>query len=230
MKCLIIGLGIYGANLAKDLTEVGHEVIGADVKPTLVEAVKDYIATVYVADSTDESALNAMPILGVDLVIVAIGENFGASVKTVALLKKLGVKKIFARAVDEIHQAILEGLNVDRILTPEQRAAFDLTQEMMLGHDTRVLRITPDEYVMTFPAPEMMIGEKYSSLALERDFGLQLVAATRPQHRRNFFGVDAQVQKKIEWGSDDDDPVRVEAGDELTCFGPISAYHKIIRS
>ena len=32
MRYLIIGLGIYGTNLAKDLTDLGHEVIGADIK------------------------------------------------------------------------------------------------------------------------------------------------------------------------------------------------------
>ena len=130
MRYIIIGLGIYGSNLAKDLTAMGHEVIGADSRPSNVEAVKNYISTVYTFDSTDETALNVLPLTDVDVVIVAIGENFGASVKTVALLKKAGVKKIYARAVDDIHQAILQGMSVDRILTPEQRAAFDLTQEM----------------------------------------------------------------------------------------------------
>ncbi|WP_289629336.1 hypothetical protein [uncultured Muribaculum sp.] len=36
MRYLIIGLGIYGSNLATDLTDMGHEVIGADHNPTLV--------------------------------------------------------------------------------------------------------------------------------------------------------------------------------------------------
>ncbi len=101
MRYLIIGLGIYGANLATDLTAMGHEVIGADHNSTLVEAVKDKISTAYIIDSTDEAALSVLPLKTVDLVIVAIGENFGASVKTVALLRKLGVDRIYARAVDD---------------------------------------------------------------------------------------------------------------------------------
>ena len=104
MRYIIIGLGIYGSNLAKDLTAMGHEVIGADSRPSNVEAVKNYISTVYTFDSTDETALNVLPLTDVDVVIVSIGENLGASVKTVALLKQDGVKKIYARAVDEIHQ------------------------------------------------------------------------------------------------------------------------------
>ena len=104
MRYLIIGLGIYGENLARDLTDMGHEVIGADIKQSHVEAVKDYISTVYIIDSTEEGALAVLPLSNVDMVIVAIGENFGASIRTVALLKKAGVKHIFARAIDKLHE------------------------------------------------------------------------------------------------------------------------------
>ncbi len=43
MRYLIIGLGIYGTNLAKDLTDMGHEVIGADSSATKVNAIKDLL-------------------------------------------------------------------------------------------------------------------------------------------------------------------------------------------
>ena len=104
MRYLIIGLGIYGSNLAIDLTRMGNEVIGADINPSLVESIKDYISTAYIVDSTDETALNMLPLKNVDVVIVAIGENFGASIRTVALLKKMGIKHIYARAIDTIHE------------------------------------------------------------------------------------------------------------------------------
>ena len=153
MRYLIIGLGIYGTNLAKDLTDMGHEVIGADHKETAVDAIKDYIATAYIIDSTDEQAIGALPLKNVDLVIVAIGENFGASIKTVALLRKLGVRKIFARAIDDLHRAILEGMHVERILNPEQRAANDLANEMEMSTAVETLRIDSERYVMRFAAP-----------------------------------------------------------------------------
>ena len=75
MRYLIIGLGIYGSNLAIDLTDMGHEVIGADSNPSLVDAIKDYISTAYIVDATDEAALTALPLKNVDLIIVAIGER-----------------------------------------------------------------------------------------------------------------------------------------------------------
>ncbi len=225
MRYLIIGLGIYGSNLARNLTEMGHEVIGADRSPTIVDAIKDDISTAYIIDSTDESALSALPLRGADLVIVAIGENFGASVKTVALLKKLGVKHIYARAADPLHESILEGLHIDRILTPEQRAAHDLSQEMALGHQTEVLKVGQDTYVMRFEAPQYFYGIPYPKLQLGHDFSLTLVGATRPVQARNMLGIGVEALEPIDTT---DAGTVVTEGDVMICYGTRRAYRKLI--
>lgn len=229
MRCLIIGLGIYGFNLAVDLTNQGHEVIGADINPSLVEGIKDYISAAYIIDSTDEAALGVLPLVGVDLVIVAIGENFGASVKTVALLKKFGVKRIYARAIDQLHESILEGLHVDRIITPEQRAADDLTQEMALGDGAEVLKVTDGSYVLKFTAPDYFVGLKYSALDMTGDFGLTLIAVVRPTESKNILGLSGKKPELLNLGSDADDELRVEKGDIFTCFGSAAAYRAMLR-
>ena len=46
------------------------------------------MAASFVLDATDEMALSVLPLKSVDAVIVAIGDNFGASVRIVSLLKK----------------------------------------------------------------------------------------------------------------------------------------------
>ena len=81
MKYIIIGLGNYGHVLAEELSALGHEVIGADISSSRVDGLKDKIATAFVIDATDEQALSVLPLNSVDVVIVAIGENFGASIR-----------------------------------------------------------------------------------------------------------------------------------------------------
>lgn len=229
MRYLVIGLGIYGTNVATELTMLGHEVIGADTKASNVEAIKEYISTAYVIDSTDEQALSVLPLKNVDLVIVAIGENFGASVRTVALLKKLGCKHIYARAIDKIHETILEGFNIDRILTPEQRAARDLANELELGTAVDILRIDTDNFVMKIRAPRIMEGALYSELDLERDYGLQLITATRPEMKENIMGVPHIVQRLLSKNKDYGNEV-VEHGDVITVFGSMKAYKTLYES
>ena len=227
MRYLIIGLGIYGTNLAVDLTDMGHEVIGTDVDPAKVEAVKDYISTAYIADTTDEAALYALPLNNVDLIIVAIGENFGASVKTVALLKKAKVKKLYARAIDELHESILQGLKVDRILTPEQRAARDLTNEMGLGTEVNSLRIDHDHYILNFGAPKYFYGMSFQSVTPEHAFGLRLVAASRPRKHTNILGLSHAENEVIDIFHGG---MNVEAGDILTFFGSVKAFKTMFKT
>lgn len=219
MRFLIIGLGIYGENLARDLTDMGHEVIGADRNPTHVETLKDYISTVYTIDSTEESQLSVLPLRNVDLVIVAIGENFGASIKTVALLKKAKVKHIYARAIDTLHEAILQSFDIDRILTPEQRAAADLSHELELGTAVLTLPVDADNVVIKFGAPDFLTGIPYDTLRnrLKSDYKSSLVAATRLREGTNIMGISHAEPHLIET---DSEPVpTVERGDVLTVFG-----------
>ena len=88
MKYIIIGLGNYGHVLAEELSALGHEIIGADISESRVDSIKDKVATAFVIDATDEQSLSVLPLNSVDIVVVAIGENFGASVRVVALLKQ----------------------------------------------------------------------------------------------------------------------------------------------
>ena len=122
MKYIIIGLGNYGHVLAEELSTLGHEVIGADLDEGRVDSIKDKIATAFVIDATDEQSLSVLPLNSVDMVIVAIGENFGASIRVVAMLKQKQVKHIYARAIDGVHKAVLEAFGLEKILTPEEDA------------------------------------------------------------------------------------------------------------
>lgn len=227
MRILIIGLGIYGSNLAIDLSNMGHEVIGADIKPSLVESIKDYISTAYILDSTDETALDVLPIKNVDLVIVAIGENFGASIRTVAIMKKNGVKHIYARAIDKLHEAILEGFDIDRILTPEQRAASDLVNEMGLGHTAESMKLDDEFYVLKFVVPEIFVGTKFALLNLEKDFGLRLIAVTRLRESRNILGINHKHYKLIDLQANSE--LTVEANDTFTCIGNAAQYRTLFK-
>ncbi|MDE7153377.1 MAG: TrkA family potassium uptake protein [Muribaculaceae bacterium] len=223
MRYLVIGLGIYGMNLATDLTRLGHEVIGADINPSNIEAVKDYISTAYQLDSTDEAALSVLPLKNVDLVIVAIGENFGASVKTVALLKKMKVPHIYARAIDELHEAILEGFNVDRILTPEQHAARNLSNEMELDTAVTSMRVTEDHYILKFRMPEFYIGTKYSELTITREFNLSIIAICRNEKHMNLMGIEQPKPVVFDYKAPD---ARVCKDDTIVLYGSLKDYKR----
>ncbi|HMA64795.1 MAG TPA: NAD-binding protein, partial [Chitinispirillaceae bacterium] len=92
----VIGLGNFGSTVARELTERGARVIAIDENRERVEAIKESVAYAVTLNSTDKAALESVAIRDVDVAVVCIGEDVEANLLTTLLLKKLGVKKIWA--------------------------------------------------------------------------------------------------------------------------------------
>lgn len=223
MKYIIIGLGNYGHVLAEELAALGHEVIGADMIAARVDSVKDKIATAFILDATDEQALAALPLTTVDVVIVAIGENFGASVRVVAMLKQKKVKHIYARAIDPVHRAVLQAFDLERILTPEEDAARDLVRLMEFGANMETFKVDKDYYVIKFTVPEKLVGYHVNELNLDKVFSLKLLALKQTAVLKNFAGVSFTEHDIANELSEDE---IIKTDDQLVCFGKYDDFRK----
>lgn len=227
MKYIVIGLGNYGGVLAEELTALGHEVIGVDCNELHVDRLKDKIATAFVLDATDELSLSTLPLKKVDIVVVAIGENFGASVKVVSILKKNKVRHIYARAVDEIHKTVLEAFSLDRILTPEKEAARMLVQLLELNSEVEPFKIDEEYYVFKFAVPSKLCGMAVNDLQLEKDFNLKIISFIRGRRVENSLGIsvlDRGVENSFE------ENYELQPEDELVCYGMYDDFLKFWKS
>lgn len=141
MKYLIIGLGHFGKTLAEELTDKGHEVIGIDSNERAVEELKDKISVAYIMESTEVYALKMLPLDEIDCTVVALSQSMDKSLRTVAALKELSVKNIYARALDKTHQSILKAMNVEKIFMPEYYAAKIFANMFLkkMGEETDLL-------------------------------------------------------------------------------------------
>jgi trk system potassium uptake protein TrkA len=118
-RYLIIGLGRFGAALAESLSEQGAEVIAVDNRMQEVEAIKRKVAFALELDATDPLALQSVEPQRCTQVIVAIGENFEATVLTMAALREIGVQNIIARARTAREARILQAVGATEIIELE---------------------------------------------------------------------------------------------------------------
>lgn len=139
MKYLVIGMGNFGKTLAEELTDKGNDVIGVDCKEHRIEEIKNRIDVAYILDATEVAALRALPLDEIDCTIVAIGQSMDASLRTVAALKALGVKNIYARAIDQTHRSILAAMSLQQILMPECYAARLLADKLSKEERTEMV-------------------------------------------------------------------------------------------
>jgi trk system potassium uptake protein TrkA len=117
---LVVGLGRFGKAAATSLAELGHEVMAIDVSGELVSQAAPFVAVALQADSTDDEALRQIGADEMDLAVVGIGA-VEESVLTVAALSDLGMREIWAKAIDNRHGQILERIGATHVVYPEQQ-------------------------------------------------------------------------------------------------------------
>ncbi len=102
-------MGIFGKRAALSLTERGVSVLAIDRVHMLVEGIKDQVDQALILETTDEAALREAGIDRMDMAICAIrNQHVEDGILTTALLSKLGVKRILARAGNPLQERILQ--------------------------------------------------------------------------------------------------------------------------
>lgn len=155
-KFAVIGLGNFGGTVAVELVRLQHEVLGIDVDPRYVDKFADKLTQTLVADGTDERVIQELGLSGYDAVVVAIGENIEASLLTTLALKSAGCQQVWVKALSDAHHLILNRIQADRIIHPENeigvRVAQNLTHPQMLdyialGHGYFVVEVRVNEAI-----------------------------------------------------------------------------------
>lgn len=120
-RVIVVGLGIFGFNIAKDLYESGMEVIAIDKNKEMIQKIKEFSTKAILADATDKELLETIGIQEDDIVIISFGEDLAASTIITLHLKELKIKTIIVKAPNEDHQRILERVGATEVIIPKKK-------------------------------------------------------------------------------------------------------------
>jgi trk system potassium uptake protein len=225
MKFIVFGLGHFGSALSQKLVKLGHEVIGVDNNPDLVDKYKNTITHTIQMDATSRLAMNVLPLKDTDAVVVGIGENEGVNVMTTALLKDLGVKRLICRVTSPLQKTILEAMNVKEFSDPEADSAERLAYKLDLKGVTDAFRISDEYQLLEVEVPARCQEKRMEDLYLFEKYNLQLVTILRAQVTKKVFGSPKEELKVL--GVISGDKV-IHAGDILVLFGKNHDLEKFI--
>ncbi|MDQ3072583.1 MAG: TrkA family potassium uptake protein [Bacteroidota bacterium] len=227
MKYIIIGLGNFGSSLSIELTAMGHEVIGVDNEMAKVDALKDSITHAICMDSTDIQAINSLPFNDTDVVIVGIGEDFGASLMTTAILKQANVKRIISRAISPLHQTVLEAIGVDEIVSPEQESAERLAKKLNMKGVIDSFNLSDDYNIIEATVPERYAGITLEEANLRGKYHLNVLTIKKMKDVKNIFGL---AQRKAVVEGVVTPQTTLEKGDILAVFGKIKDIQRMLKA
>lgn len=195
MKYIIIGLGNFGSSLAQKLTLMGHEVIGVDRQMNKVEAMKEKISHTICLDATDEQAVNHLPLKECDIVMVCIGEDEGANILSTALMKQYKVKRLISRAVSPLHETILEAMQVDEIIHPEEETADRWAKKLSFRGVVDAYELPGDFSIVEAQVPERYAGMTLEEAGLNKKYGLLVLSTIKLDTEPNGIGLKRKVPK-----------------------------------
>ena len=199
----VIGLGRFGQSLALELMASGVDVLGVDGEQQVVQSLDGRLTYLVMADATQEDVLRQLSIPEFNRVVVAIGQDIGASILIVSLLLRFGVPQIWAEAVSEAHGTVLHQLGVNHVIFPEKdmgRRVAHLVQGSMLdyiplGGNFAVIETSPRQF---------LAGSTIYEAQVRRRYGVVIVAVRKSDGEWQFAEPDLVI----------------EEGDELLVAGP----------
>ncbi len=226
-RFVIIGMGKFGTAVASTLVYHDAEVIGIDKSLSVLEEVKKFTTSTICADATDETALNQSGIEDADAVIVAIGNNIQANIMTCALLKKIGIGKIYAKVEDNLHRRILVSLGIDEIYFPEEIVGQNLAKQLILEEIDQIVELSPDHFLAELVIPNDFIGKKLQDLDLLNKYGLNIVTIKSKILKITEEG-DKLIEEKVNSlpGAND----VLNEGDRIIILGSRTNIDRLIRN
>lgn len=223
MRFAVFGAGRYGTQIALALTAKGAEVFTFDSNAARSEQLKDEVALAVTLDSTDKKALLAQNVQEMDAAVVAIGENFEATVLTALNLLDIGVKRVIVRASGDNQRRILKSLGIEEILSPESEVATNVSESLIYPNIRGFLAL-PDEFeIAEIKAPRACIGRTLGEIELVKRYELRLITLRRE------FQDDTAEEGRCEHiiGVTKSDMV-LESTDTLVVFGKLHCVKRFL--
>lgn len=211
---LIIGLGRYGRQIAIRLHSLGCQIMAIDKDEQKVSSVLKYVTNAQIGDSTSEDFLRSLGVRNFDVCIVAIGDDFLASLETTSFLRELGAKKIVARAARDMQRKFLLRNGADDVVYPERDMGDWTAVRYSSDNIFDYMKLAGDYGVFEIAVPANWTGKTIGELDV------------RNHYKVNIMAVRSGDQMDIMTGAD----YMLEPGQTLMVLGKTHDIHRLLKA
>lgn len=173
---IIIGLGRFGASIAKTLYNLGQDVLAIDLNGDRIQEIADNVTHAIQIDATDENILKTLGIRNFDVAIVTIGTNIQASTMVTLLVKEMGVRYIVAKATSDLHAKILYKIGADKVILPEQDMGIRVAHHLVSSNILDYIELPSDYSMIELEPLDEWLNESIRDIEIRGKYGINIVA------------------------------------------------------
>ena len=182
----VIGLGKFGFWFAKNLMDLGQEVLGVDKDPENIRRAQHHLTQVYQADAADKEALKQIGFADLTHALVSVGDDISAGTIISLYLKDLGIPSVWVKAVNSDHKRLLNKIGVERVIIPEHVAAKQLANRMAVPGFLSHLPFDKD-WALKELTVKKWAGKSLRQLDLTNRYHIQVIAVKKAGPNRFSF-------------------------------------------
>jgi len=175
-RVVVIGLGIFGSNIVKELYENGFDVIAVDKDKDAVHRIKDFATKAIVADGTDNELMEQIGIHEDDVAVISFGEDLAASTLITLHLKQMKIKSIIVKAPNEEHKLILERVGATDVIIPEKEVARKVARSLISPSVLDCLALSEGYMIFEIAPPNSFLGKSIAELELRSKYHIEVIA------------------------------------------------------
>jgi trk system potassium uptake protein TrkA len=193
----VLGLGKYGRSLAESLYTMGMDVLVADKDEERIKEFSSKATVAVCADLEDESVVKELGLKNMDIVVIAMGSNLGASIMAVAVAKEQGVPFVMAKASSERMASILSKVGVDKIVDPEGESGMRTARVLTSTSYLDFFNVDDNLCMVEMNPKDKWVGKSIKTLNLRKLYNLNVVAMKKKSGAWSFVDPDAELTKDI---------------------------------
>ncbi len=175
-RVIVIGLGIFGFNIARELFENGIEVVAIDKNREMVQRVRDFSTKAILGDSSNKEFLESIGIGEDDIVIISFGEDLAAATLTTLHLKEMKIKRIIVKVPNEEHKKVLERIGATEVIIPEKEMASKIAKSLISPNILDYIPLSEGYNISEIVPPSSFIGKTIGELHLRSRYHIEVIA------------------------------------------------------
>lgn len=175
ISVLLIGMGKFGKTLGNQLLAMGDEVMIVDKNEDIVNSLASRYTNALIADCMSVDNLATLDVAAFDACVVAIGEDFQASLEITSNLKDFGAKRVISRATTEIQRKFLLRMGADEVIYPDMDIAQRLAVRLNSSNVINYVDLDAEYSIFEIAVPKKWVKKTVLEVNPRKRFGMNIL-------------------------------------------------------
>jgi len=176
---LVLGLKTFGMSIVKQLSKYNCEVLALDKEMDRVEAAAEFATHAIQIDIRNVEEINELSLNTFDVAIITV-DDVESSIMASLIFKEHGIETVIVKAKNKMHKKILEKMEVDKIISPDEEMGVKLAKSIMNVSIIDAINFSDEYNILEVSVLDKWIGKSIAKLDLRNKYGMNVLCIKNP--------------------------------------------------